>query len=243
MEPTCAQTTPAQIAELVQRRQTMKVLGDVTAKLKLDAQVAGRNDPKVVEAIKVAGWAPFHYDRGVNGIAEPWRAHVLWHQDCQKIAAEFYNWFDDVKPGNKLPSMLSACGALVLVTWLPQFRPGFNAPLAGSEEVAKENQVDIDDEHLAASSAMVQNLLLLLTAHSMGTYWSSGGQFRTRKMLDRLGIGSEESLLAAVFVEYPETMNQPAQRLPGKQRQSRSQRFEWIREVNLSGGKQRSNFD
>lgn len=226
--------TPEQISDLIKRRQTFKVLGEVDSSIEVASEVAFKNNAKVVESIQAAGWAPFHYDRDVNGIAEPWRVHILWHQDCRLIAAEFHNWFDDVKPSNKLPGMLSACGALVLVTWLPQFRTGFCGKGSDSSDVSKEKRVTIDEEHLAATSAFVQNLLLVLTAHSMGTYWSSGGQFRLPEMFQRLGISDCESLLAGVFVEYPETMDQLVQRVPGKQRENRSREFEWMREVKLS---------
>lgn len=228
------QIDPDRLAQLIRSRATLKVLGDVETPVEISTEVAASNDPKVLAAVQSAGWAPFHYDRAVEGIAEPWRAHILWHKDCQTIAKQFYDWFDDVRPNNKVPMMLSACGALVLVTWLPQFQ-SFQAsgdPTSNSE-FTKEKQLQVDEEHLAAASAMVQNLLLILTAHSMGTYWSSGGQFRTAAMFEKLGIPTNERLIAAVFVEYPETAIAPKQRLPGKQRSNRSGDYQWLREVTL----------
>jgi len=218
------------VAELIQRRATWKVLGDVANPVLISPEVATLNDPKVVAAIKAAGWAPFHYDRAVDGIAEPWRAHVLWNHECRTVANKFFEWFEDVKPNNKLPAMLSACGALVLVTWLPQFRGRL---VADDLVVPNEKQIQIDEEHLAATAAMVQNLLLVLTAEGMGTYWSSGGQFQTVEMFERLGIPSSERLLAAVFVEYPETMSAPNERLAGKQRANRAVDARWLSEVGL----------
>ena len=88
-----------------------------------------------------------------------------------------------------------------------------------------------DEEHLAAASAMVQNLLLLLTARGMGTYWSSGGKLRAPEMFDYLSIPQHERLLAGVFVEFPEAMDAPHQRIPGKLRDRRGDG--WIREVKL----------
>ncbi|MEM8559518.1 MAG: nitroreductase family protein, partial [Bacteroidota bacterium] len=81
------------------------------------------------------------------------------------------------------------------------------------------------------ASAMVQNLLLLLTAHGMGTYWSSGGAMREAGFYQEIGIPESERFLAAVFVEYPETLDNDWDRLPGKHRERRSDR--WIREVAL----------
>ncbi|MBB6430365.1 nitroreductase [Algisphaera agarilytica] len=125
-----------------------------------------------------------------------------------------------MKPTNKIPPMMYGCGALVLVTWLPQ---------AGDNPAPAQRA--IDEEHIAATGAMVQNLLLLLTAHGMGTYWSSGGQLGSAKFLETIGAGSNEKLLAAVFIEYPETLNDDKPRKPGKHRDRRSDG--WIREVTV----------
>jgi len=128
--------------------------------------------------------------------------------------------------------MLSACGALVLVTWIPQFH-GVTGQPSSDQTLTKEKQIQVDQEHLAATAAMVQNLTLILTADAMGTYWSSGGQFRTPAMFEKLGIPTNQRLLAALFVEYPETISQPKERLPGKQRNNRSANSQWLREVEL----------
>jgi len=223
------------VTNVIRARRTFKVIGDVENPVKISTEAANKNRPRVLEAIKSAGWAPFHYSRGADGIAEPWRAHVIWHESCRKIAREFYNWFDDVKPGNKLPAMLSACGALVLVNWIPQFR-NWDGELDEAATITepKEKQVQVDEEHLAATAAMIQNLMLILTADGMGTYWSSGGQFRTSAMFDKLGISKNERLLAALFVEFPETRNEPMDRLPGKQRENRSKDSKWLSEIELA---------
>lgn len=170
----------------------------------------------------MAGWAPFHYARGDDNLAEPWRAHILWHKDSQKLADHMFKCFPSLDPANKLPRMMYACGALILVTWLPQF-----AQVADP----KPEQRAIDQEHLAASSAMVQNLLLMLTAYEMGSYWSSGGKLGSELVFDKIGISSKEQLLAAVFVEYPETQGEEKPRLPGKHRDSRS--TQWISQLSV----------
>ena len=106
-----------------------------------------------------------------------------------------------------------------MVTWLPE---DLNA--------GREENIQLrNEEHLAAASAMVQNFLLLLTSHRMGTYWSSGGVYKKREVLDSLGVGSGEKLLAAVFIEYPEMMHLERLRKPGAHRDSRSEH--WIREI------------
>ncbi|MEM6654890.1 MAG: nitroreductase, partial [Planctomycetota bacterium] len=75
------------------------------------------------------------------------------------------------------------------------------------------------------------NLLLMLTAHGMGTYWSSGGKLREPETMRRLGIADNERLLAAVFVEYPGADPASHDRKPGGLRNTRSDG--WIREASL----------
>jgi len=183
---------------VIESRRTFK---NVDSPVQIDSQSAQTQRAVVLQSVKSADAAPFHYDRSSDNVPQPWRVNILWHEECQKIAANFHQWFDNVKPGNKLPSMLSACGACVLVSWLPQFDG------VTDDTIAKSKQLQIDQEHLAATSAYVQNLMLLLTAANMGTYWSSGGQFRERSMMDRLAMARPQQLLAAVFVEFPLPIN------------------------------------
>ena len=121
-------TDAARIAAIIKQRQTFKVLAgspanqaiaETTDLLTEEQRIAA--DAQVIQAIRDAGWAPFHYDRAADGMAVPWRVEWLPQAKCHEVAANFFQWFDVVKPNNKLPSMLNACGSLVLVSWLPQF--------------------------------------------------------------------------------------------------------------------------
>ena len=222
------------IAAIIKQRKTFKVLAGPPSSqssadpLTSDQRIAA--DALVVQAIRDAGWAPFHYDRAADAMAEPWRVEFLGRAKCREVAEGFFEWFDDVKPNNKLPSMLNACGSLVLVSWLPQFSktPFVHQTPDGSPPTEKQQQVD--EEHLAATAAYVQNLILILTAHGFGTYWSSGGQFRLQKMRSELGIQHNGRLLAAVFVDY-QTDEESFERLPGKLRERRSQDQQWFKEI------------
>ncbi len=217
----------SQIASIIKRRQTWKVLAPVDQPIIHSRETLDRGDDALREAIAVAGWAPFHYDRAVDGVKEPWRVHVLDQTKCRSLATEFAGLFPDIKPTNKLPTMLSACGALALVTWLPQFSHGAHG---NNDAVAKDKQTQVDEEHLAATSAYVQNLMLLLTADGFGTYWSSGGQFRTMPMFEHLSIPANERLLAAVFVDYASDSSSP-ERIAGKLQDQRSPSDKWTRWV------------
>jgi nitroreductase len=215
------------LESIIRTRQTWKVLGDPADPLTFPPGIAEANLAVVKHSIAIAGFAPFHYDRGVGEVAEPWRVHVLPHPVCRQIAIGLPQWFE-LKRSNKLPPMLAACGCVVIVNWLPQFRsPNSNdAPVGLTIDKAK--QIEIDDEHLQATSAMVQNLLLLLTEQGLGSYWSSGGQLASPEMFHRLGINKSEKLAAAIFVEFPDGVGPVSDRLAGKNRALRSPADKWV---------------
>ncbi len=217
------------LAIVVRERKTEKVTCDVESHQTVPANIAVRNRGIVLDAIKTAGWAPFHYPRNVDGIAEPWRAYVLWHGEARKAALHLR---DGLQVMSKEPRLAAGCNALVIVTWLPEF---YTAESQRSSKLTRQDQVIRDEEHLAAASAMVQSLLLMLTAQGLGTYWSSGGRFRSPEMFEFLGIPEGERFLAGVFIEYPEMMDESKERKAGAQRNNRSE--DWIREVSLPSKK------
>ncbi len=216
----------AAVSKAIRVRRTWKVLADTDSLPNLDRELREEFDAEVLESVRESGWAPFHYDRKTDGIPEPWRCYLLRQSDCRKIAARISQWCDDIKPNNKIPAMLSACGSLVLVTWIPQ--AGSETDSAFNDEKLKE----VNEEHLAATAAAVQNLLLLLTARNFGTYWSSGGLLRNPSVFEKLGIAARERLLGAIFVDYTPDQD-GVERIPGKLREQRSPPEKWIREINI----------
>ena len=77
-------TDAARIAAIIKQRQTFKVLAgapanqaiaETTDLLTEEQRIAA--DAQVIQAIRDAGWAPFHYDRAADGMAEPWRVEWL----------------------------------------------------------------------------------------------------------------------------------------------------------------------
>ena len=100
---------PAAIESIIRTRRTEKVLCDPDAARPVPADVVERNREVVLQAIRTAGWAPFHYPRKVDGIAEPWRAHVLWHDDAHKAAIHLR---DELGVTSKGPRLAAACSAL-----------------------------------------------------------------------------------------------------------------------------------
>ncbi|MBG88913.1 MAG: nitroreductase [Verrucomicrobiales bacterium] len=205
---------------VMRARRTEKVMCDVSERREVPPEIESRNKVLVLESLEAAGWAPFHYPRRKE-ILEPWRAHILWSKEVTRVT-DFLS--TELKLQNKLPRLCAACSALVLATWIPQ---------EPNEGASRNNALDaMNAEHLAAASAMVQNLLLMLTAHEMGNYWSSGGDLGSATAFEFLGIPADERLLGAIFVEYPEMKAAKfdnKDRQPGKLREKRG--TGWIKEV------------
>ncbi len=91
----------------------------------------------------------------------------------------------------------------------------------------------INNEHLAATAAAVQNFLLLCTAAGMGTYWGSGTVFE-QHLFEPLRIGNNsdaERLLAAVFVNFPVNPSPMQTFATGAQREKRSPDAGWLRRI------------
>jgi hypothetical protein len=217
-----SETVGETVSRIIRERRTAKVLAmDKPIEIPNDVDAVGRRS--VWSAISDAGFAPFHYHRNVDGIAEPWRFYVLWQESCRELARRLPEWNPDMKPGNIFPAMLTACGCLILVYWIPQFDPTTND--------TKQRQVD--QEHLAATAAAIQNLLLSLTARDLPSYWSSGEVLRTDAVRGKLEIPVEQSLLGAVFVKFS-CPDAGVEILSGKQRDARSNYTCWSKELVLS---------
>ena len=218
-------TIPEIVETIIRSRKTEKVVCDIESYRPVPADIAAHNREIVLRAIKTAGWAPLHYQRIEGGIAEPWRAHVLWQDEAKKAAFFLRN---ELKTTTNELRLTAACNALVIVTWLPEF---YNPVAQRTSELPRMLQISHDEDHLAATGAMVQNLLLILTAHGMRNCWSSGGKFRGQEMFNYLGIPSNERLIATVFIEYPEMRDESKECQAGSLRNSRCEN--WIREVSI----------
>jgi nitroreductase len=210
------------LAATIKRRRTLKSISSEASAYTLTPDQDAEMRSAIAETLEAARWAPFHFDRQKDGLAEPWRVHVLNQALCRKIAANFETWFGDLKPGNKIPGLLRGCGRLLLVNWLPQ-------SIVEIPDETKRNEINL--EHHAACAAFVQNILLLLTSLGYESYWSSGGQLASREMYRRLEIGPDEAFLAAIFVEPKIIWHENEERLPGKLRSNRSAPERWVKFV------------
>ncbi|MEC9094065.1 MAG: nitroreductase family protein [Planctomycetota bacterium] len=202
----------------IKNRQTQKIIANKLTAVLLEPGAISELDQSVKDSIAISGWAPFHYDRKKDQCAEPWRFTLFFHQQCRELSQEFHQIFSNIKPTNKIPGMLRACGALVLITWLPETD-------SESEKIRQVNE-----EHLAAAAAATQNLLLALEARGLGTYWSSGGLLGSETLFKRYGIDPGERLISAIFVNYPGLYSSSSSQVHGgKNRDKRASWMHWTR--------------
>ncbi len=209
------------VSNVVRRRKTVKVM--TVSPRPFDERTLVECDQLLGRCIADSGWAPFHFNRGVEGLPEPWRIHWLRVGACRELAAVLPKLVSDIRPDNRMSGLLTACGSALLITWLPQT----------SDEVADEEKLrQMNDEHLAATAALVQNLLLLTEAAGFGTFWSSGGLVRNTSVLSFLQVPEAERLLAMVYVDYQRSVSsREVELIEGKQRAKRSGMDAWCRQL------------
>lgn len=212
--------------EAIQQRRTLKLRVNPDDPLPV---TKGAEFNKTIEwLIELAGQAPFHYQSAENHQkkkltgAEPWRFHVLDGKSCRKLLQSL-NKEEPMKASEGIRQMLAAADALILATWLPE----------KSRSLSRRFHPNVKNmEHIAATGAAIQNLLLAATDKGITNYWSSGGCLRKPKVLEFLGIPKNEILPGAVFLfpdEYPETV----QTKTGKNRDAKGELKDYMEWVEL----------
>lgn len=215
------------IDQVIQARKSVKVLGDVDNV----PQIPESFFAEVQEAMKVAGWAPFHFtahdshlDRAMNSPV-PWRFYALDQQNCLRLIDALIAHPDTtLSKSSGIVRMLASYGALVLVTWLPEPE--------GTTEQETARVALKNPEHIAATAAAIQNLLLGATARNMDSYWSSGGALREQACFDICKIPAQERLLGSVFLS-PEIPAEQEGVRPGKLREQRGAPGQWMTAVTI----------
>ncbi|MBD3617191.1 MAG: nitroreductase family protein [Gracilimonas sp.] len=190
--------------ESIRSRKTLKLRANPDNPLPV---TKGKDFKKTIEElIELAGKAPFHYEsakgqRSYKLIGnEPWRFHVLDGESC-RIFLKALKQEKPMKAPEGIKQMLAASDALILATWLPE----------RSRKLSRKFHPNLKNmEHIAATGAAIQNLILAATSRGVNAYWSSGGIIRKPKVLEFLGIPNHEILLGAVFLfpdEFPESVD------------------------------------
>ena len=169
--------------------------------------------------LTLAAEAPYHYKSaerykiGEQTSSLPFRCFTLDGATCNALATKLEAL--DPPPG-KILNMLWAAELLVLTTWLP------DVFVAQPEERIMEPLPFVGNlrnmEHIAATSAAIQNMLLGATSEGYPNYWSSGGVLRQETARNMLHISMEEVMLGAVFIFPKDDVEREEEIKPGKLR-------------------------
>jgi nitroreductase len=216
---------PRPTSACIRQRRTLKVLADVD-------HPWPPPDPAfralMVELIELAACAPFHYTCDASHHTDaldspaPWRFYAADGRRARMLL-EHIQTLDE--PLGKIGSMLAAADGLVMVTWLPD-----PAEQAGAVEFQSFVPSQRNMEHIAATAAAIQNMLLAATEHGVNNYWSSGGAvLRGKAAYEHLGIPRNQVLLGAVFLFPSDTKD--ADTIPGANRGKCGPQSRWVRWV------------
>ncbi|MBX2870061.1 MAG: nitroreductase family protein [Acidiferrobacterales bacterium] len=212
------------IDEIIRSRKTSKILSTVPLE-------GGIPEAELAVMMEIAGMAPFHIavsPEHRNGDATtclvPWRFYVVPKPACLAIR----QYLIEAQDKSKVPDMLAATDTLVQVTWCPDpVDPGFETTERWEYCPSRNNM-----EHIAASAAAVQNLLLVATQRNIASYWSSGGPLRSESVFQLLNIPQNEVLLGSIFLFKGDTSAEDVEIKPGKMREKKGALNEWCRWVN-----------
>ncbi|PIE45397.1 MAG: hypothetical protein CSA45_03410 [Gammaproteobacteria bacterium] len=181
---------PLKTLDAIRQRRTIKAISHELLPPK-------STDKALIETLlEAAHWGPYHYPcsleyRSTLSSEVPWRFYVLDSQTCRKLAVKLNEM--NINTG-KVGGMLNCCDYLIMSTWCPQ---AMKQPQANG--ILFDGSI-INMEHIAATGAAIQNLLLAATALGQKNYWGSGGVLRQAFAFELLGIAVEEILLGALFI-------------------------------------------
>ena len=210
--------------EAIHKRKTTKVIPNAV-------WPEGITDKKlkalVSELLELASFAPYHYMCNDKYIEEkelnscvPYRVYILDTQKCRMTATFLED--HNIKSG-KIQQMLEAADMLFVVTWLPE--PSTDTQ-DGVKRVNFEGNLK-NMEHISATAAAIQNMLLGATAKGIPNYWSSGGKLRESEVKKHLGIPEDEVILGTVFLFPEDSEERDAKIIPGGLRSSGKLITEW----------------
>jgi hypothetical protein len=148
--------------------------------------------------LELAAAAPYHYESASKYRKElssglPFRAYIADALRCRK-AVKFAS--DNEVDTGKISQMLNTAEILLVVTWLPDT---FGEAVQGREPIPFTGNLR-NMEHIAATGAAIQNILLGATQKGFPNYWSSGGVLRFDPMRSHLSIPAEEIILGTLFI-------------------------------------------
>ena len=223
--------TEYHVSDVIKQRKTAKVLADAPWKPSLKAS---EQKELISDLLELAACAPYHYKSAAkyhtSGLESPlpFRAYTMTSGTCRKLARQLQSM--DAPPG-KIVNMLWAAEALLMMTWLPdvfgdqpQEREMEPLPFTGNLR---------NMEHIAASSAAIQNILIGATQKGFPNYWSSGGVLRQKAARQLLGVPLEEMLLGCLFIFPEDAYDRGVEIKPGKFHNEGKKVLTWSKSITL----------
>lgn len=148
---------------------------------------SGETVPKTIinQMLEAANWAPTH------GFTEPWR-FIVYNGDKVKEFGDFhaglYEQFtaEDQflqKKYEKIKYRSKNCSDVIICI---------------NKRGDKSNIPEL--EEIAATSAAIQNMLLVATAYNIGTFWSTGGMCYHDAFKEYFGFNKEDKVLGIIYI-------------------------------------------
>ncbi len=162
--------TPLDTLQSIRTRRTLQVFSEKPLPTKpCDHEL-------IATLIESAYYAPYHYpcsaehqEHSLSSL--PWRFYVLDSEQCRRLAKYLQ---ENQLAMSKLINMLNSADYLIQATWCPTSNT--NKVRQTDDEHFEDSIINM--EHLAASGAAIQNLLLTATALGHENYWGSGAALR-----------------------------------------------------------------
>jgi nitroreductase len=168
------------ISEIITQRRTLKP--QLMNGVKIEDEV-------INQIIQLADWAPTH------GRTEPWRFFVFSKEKVQKFCLEHAQMHRLAHPErstedvfHKLKSMGDKASHVIIVAMSRGHLP--KIPVI---------------EEIAATSAAIQNMLLVSESLNIATYWGTGGSIHHPEMKEYLGLGEHDHVMGALYLGYSDT--------------------------------------
>lgn len=202
------------IDDIIKKRKTQKFLAETSWK----SDLTDENLKTLVNDLLVlAAHAPYHYFAHEDHINKelnsclPYRVYVLNTEKCRKTVDFMSD--QDVKSG-KIKNLLLSANAVLIFTWLPEIHA---ENTDGARQINFEGNLK-NMEHIAATSAAIQNVLLGATTRDIPNYWSTGGPLRTETLKNYLDIPLDEIVMGTIFLYPKDAEKRDARIIPGAMR-------------------------
>ena len=141
---------------------------------------------EVIQAmLEAANWAPTH------GFTEPWRFVVYGPENVQDFGDFHGGLYHTLTPETqflqkkyeKIKYRAKNCSHVIVCI---------------NKRGDKSNIPEL--EEIAATSAAIQNMLLVATVHQVGTFWSTGGMCYHPEFKAGLGFGEQDQVLGIIYI-------------------------------------------